>query len=60
MLDVDGLTKKLVKVMWDDICGRSGLDLGCFDKEVQKEIKTEWYEAIKKVLEKANKDLWKT
>lgn len=33
--------------IWDDLCGRSGYDLGCLDDETQREIQNDWLKIIR-------------
>jgi hypothetical protein len=59
MINKDKVKKAIIKAIWNDLCGRQGYDLGCLDKDIQTDVKDSWGEAILKILDKEEKDMWK-
>lgn len=41
----------IVKMIWDDLCDRSGFDLDGLDKETQIEIKDAWEKLVREQVE---------
>lgn len=46
----DKVIEKIIKAIWNDLCDRSGYDLGCLDEEIQEEIKETWRKKIAKAI----------
>lgn len=45
--------KKIVNAIWDDVCDRSGFDLGALDADVQDEIRAAWSEIAARAIRAA-------